>query len=363
MYRFSKIMLQWLLFIGVLAGGLVLIQWALPFVMPFFVGFSIAFLLRPLVRRFQQHSKIHSGKLSLLVLILFYSIVLVGIILLSLQAMLLLQQFFIRFPAFYSNNIHLLLTQIKDKLEAFAQNILGIEPSLVNSTLSAFASQLQQEVASISKGALGWLAQFAARLPAFFINCGVAVLCSIFVSWDYDNIRRWFQGRCPQCYQFFIEKLRPKISTLMEKTLKAYAILTGITFCQLFIGFLLLRVESAFQWALIVAFIDLLPILGCGSVLVPWAILQLFLKNYWFGCGILLLYAIIALVRQMIEPKILGKQLGLHPLAVLFFAFVGGKLFGFVGLILTPIIATILLQSGLFPAADRPRTPQNKKSG
>ncbi len=361
MYRSSKTILQLILFITSFVALLLGIQWIMPLVMPFLVGFSIAFFLRPLVRWFQQHSRMHSGKSSLFVLILFYSCVLVAIVLLSLQTMLLIQQFFTRFPDFYAQNIHLALLQMRETLKSFAQNTLGMKSDLLEGTFSSLTTQLQQEVANISKSALSKLAQFAARLPAFFINCGVAILCSIFVSWDYDKIVCWFLQRFPKQHQLLIEKLRPKISTLVGKSIKAYAILTGITFVQLFLGFSLLRVESAFQWSLIVAFVDLLPILGCGSVLIPWGVLQLFLKNYWLGCGILLLYAVIASVRQMIEPKILGKQLGLHPLAILFLAYVGGKLFGFSGLVITPILATILLQSGIFSFAGTISSNKNQQ--
>ncbi len=91
-----------------------------------------------------------------------------------------------------------------------------------------------------------------------------------------------------------------------------------------------------------VAIIDILPILGTGAILLPWSIIAFILGNYKIGIGILLLYIVITAVRQTIEPKIVGQQIGLHPIVTLLLMYVGAQLMGVLGLLLLPIIATII---------------------
>ena len=98
---------------------------------------------------------------------------------------------------------------------------------------------------------------------------------------------------------------------------RAYAILLSITFVELLIGFSLLRVDYALRSALLTAMVDSLPVLGTGTVLIPWAAAMLILGNCPLGIGLLMLYAIITVVRQMLEPRVVGKQIGLYPLVTL----------------------------------------------
>ena len=102
--------------------------------------------------------------------------------------------------------------------------------------------------------------------------------------------------------------------------------------------------DYALLIALLTAIVDILPVLGTGTVRIPWAAAMLILGNFPLGIGLLILYAIITVVRQMLEPRVVGKQIGLYPLVTLVCMFVGTYLFGFVGLFGLPIIATVLVQ-------------------
>ena len=107
---------------------------------------------------------------------------------------------------------------------------------------------------------------------------------------------------------------------------------------MLFIGLLILGVEYAFLLALLVAIADLLPVIGVGTVMVPWSVILLLGRNFYLGFGILILYLAIELMRQITEPKLVGKSLGLHPLLMLFSTYAGFYLFGLLGMILAPIL-------------------------
>ena len=95
--------------------------------------------------------------------------------------------------------------------------------------------------------------------------------------------------------------------------------------------------------ALLIAFIDFLPVFGTGAVLVPWGIISLLMKNYFVGVGIIILFALMTIARQVIEPKIVGKSLGVHPILTLITIYLGYKLFGLFGMVFLPIATLVLL--------------------
>ena len=130
-----------------------------------------------------------------------------------------------------------------------------------------------------------------------------------------------------------------------------------IIFAELTVGFISLRIEYAGILALIVALIDMLPILGVGTVLIPWGIADIIMGEYALGAALLILYAVIALVRNLIEPRIVGKSLGLHPLATLMSMYIGLKLFGFAGMIMVPIAVMIFVQLVRWGYIKKPTDP------
>ena len=116
------------------------------------------------------------------------------------------------------------------------------------------------------------------------------------------------------------------------------------------IGLFILKVNNAFPLALIIAFVDLLPIFGTGTVLIPWGIVQIVMGNTFLGVGLLFLYVVSAILRYFLEPKIIGNKVGVEPIVSLFAMFVGLKLFGILGLILLPLtvsVLTVLHNNGL----------------
>jgi predicted PurR-regulated permease PerM len=115
-----------------------------------------------------------------------------------------------------------------------------------------------------------------------------------------------------------------------------------ITFAELFIAFLIIRIEYSFVIALLIALIDVLPVLGAGAVLIPWGIISMVFGNYSVGIPILISYAVITVVRQIIEPRIVGKFIGLPPLAALASMYIGLKLMGVIGLFVFPVGAIVV---------------------
>jgi predicted PurR-regulated permease PerM len=112
-----------------------------------------------------------------------------------------------------------------------------------------------------------------------------------------------------------------------------------ITFVELFIILSILRVNYALPIAAIIAVLDILPVIGTGGIVIPWAIVELILKNYFLGVGLFILYFVVLVVRHIIEPRIVGRQIGLHPIITITAMYAGLRLFSVAGLLMGPVVA------------------------
>ena len=129
---------------------------------------------------------------------------------------------------------------------------------------------------------------------------------------------------------------KQKFFGVIAKWVRAYFILFLITFAALLIGFMILRVDYALLMALVGALVDILPVVGVGLIFVPWGIFSLIGGNTFLGAGLFILYGAISLLRQLVEPHIVGGSIGVHPLLTLVAMYVGFRLFGIAGMIILP---------------------------
>lgn len=178
--------------------------------------------------------------------------------------------------------------------------------------------------------------------PSFLIGVAVTVIASYYFCLNEDRISADVIKLVPSKYQNGIISFFEKLKVGLKKYAKAYLILMGLTFVEIFIGLSVLKLKYAFLIALGIAFIDILPVLGAGVILIPWAICALLLRNMRVGLGLLVLYGVITIVRQIAEPHVVGRSIGLHPAAALFSSYVGLRLFGFLGMILGPAAAFMI---------------------
>ncbi len=192
---------------------------------------------------------------------------------------------------------------------------------------------------TISAGLPNVLSWMLGALPSFFFVLVLTVVSGYYFCIDGAQIRAFAERFLTQAQQDRIARWRVRGRAVFGKYCRAYLQLLALTFTLLFVGLLILRVEYAFLPALLIALLDLLPVIGVGTVMVPWSLLLLIQRNFYLGFGILILYLIIELVRQIAEPKILGRSLGLHPLATLFATYAGFYFFGLLGMIIAPFAA------------------------
>lgn len=321
-----------------------LFKYVMPVLMPFFLGFLFAFLLQPLIRWVTRRAKLPHGPVAVLLMVAFYAVGVSLLVVVGTQFVLALRDLFYQLPDFYFTVLEPALVRIQDSIENLLRTLNPTLPDLISSFGDNLTSSLGTLIQSISQGAIGWAGGFATAVPSFFVKLILTIVVSFFCVVDYNLITSFLSRSLPKKWRALLFQVKEKGVDVILQFGKAYALLISITFVELFIGFSLLRVENAFLLALCVAVVDILPVLGTGTILIPWALAMLVLGNFPLGIALLVLYGVITVVRQMLEPRIVGKQIGLYPLVTLVCMFVGTYLFGFFGLFGLPILATILLQ-------------------
>lgn len=197
-------------------------------------------------------------------------------------------------------------------------------------------------VASLTASIPEVLLKTVKAIPSVLLFCAAFLVSAFYFALDGERIRAGVLSVLPESVGCRLTGLREQVRTLLCRCLRAYFLLFLATFTQLFVGFLLLSQPYAFLIALLVAAVDVLPILGVGSVLVPWAVILLLMHRTGTAVGLLILWGVILIVRQILEPRLIGSSLGLHPLLALMAVYAGIRLFGFSGLFLGPVGAILL---------------------
>ncbi|MGN1121931.1 MAG: sporulation integral membrane protein YtvI, partial [Eubacteriales bacterium] len=184
--------------------------------------------------------------------------------------------------------------------------------------------------------------RFFRSLPKILLFIGALILSLFYFGCDYEKITGFIRRQLSEKQLAFAYELKNQFFVTIFSILRAYAILLCMTFLELWIGFLIIGIPYATLIALITALVDILPVFGTGTVLVPWGIIALLTGNFKTGLCILVLYVIITVIRQIAEPKILGSSVGMHSLITLMSMYFGLRLWGIGGLFLFPFAVIII---------------------
>ncbi|MGM9624132.1 MAG: AI-2E family transporter, partial [Eubacteriales bacterium] len=214
--------------------------------------------------------------------------------------------------------------------------------SVLSSADELLMDMIQKAVASVTAELPVILTAVAAALPQIVLFLGVFLLASVYLTIEYREIGIFLHRTFPNKTSAVLRGLRSSLMSTILLYGRAYTILCLITFVELYIGFRILDIDWAFGASLLGALIDLLPVIGTGTFLLPWAVFELIRGAWYRGIGLVILYIIICVIRQILEPKIVGRNIGLHPLAALFCMYVGMKLFGLAGLFFVPMAAAVV---------------------
>lgn len=309
--------------------------------LPFVLGFVFAAVIQPVVRLLNKKYRINQKFSSVFMVLAVTAIILLAIVFLSAKIVESLTMLTQSLPQLLSSFAYS-LEQWTDRLTA----MLKCLPAGARGQADLFVKEFLNEVLKFSnfvRTLQPYLMNIVQWVPGFLLDSVITVVVACFIAADYPDVKGFILRQMPQSRQQTFLEIKKYCMTSVAGFIRAYLILMFITFCELAAGLWLLRVQGAILIALLISFVDVLPVLGTGAVMVPWIVIEFVVGNTYLGGALTILYAIITIIRNIIEPKIVGKHIGLNPLVTLFAMYAGLKLFGVTGLILAPIAVIVLI--------------------
>lgn len=211
-----------------------------------------------------------------------------------------------------------------------------------NFDLSALGIDMKAITSGLTTGVTG-IYSVVKNIPSALIGIVIGIVAWIFFTKDYNYIVSFIKLQLPEGKKNLLSEIKQIFSKTVLKMLRAYGLIMLITFLELFLGLSILNWIGVMDnnyvvvIALAIAVFDILPVAGSGGILIPWALISLVMGNYPQALGLIIIYVIISVIRQYIEPKIVGTSLGVHPIVTLAGLYFGLKLFGFLGMFIVPI--------------------------
>lgn len=315
-------------------------RFALKNLLPLILGFIIGWIVQKPSRFISKKTKIKqnisSGALAILVLVLVIglgALVMFGLINYSEEIL---------------KWVYSTAKSMTDTLENFSlklKNITGNMPDQTATVITSFITKIPENISSQGANLVSdWATAAIKGVPKFLLNCIVCAVAGCYVATDFLKLSKFLKNFIGENIYKKILRIKTIFSQCIFSYLKGYLLLMVFTFIQLFVAFAIIRVNNPLLIAAVVALVDLLPILGTGTVLVPWGIIEIVFYNRAQGMAILVIYALVTITRNFAEPKIIGKQIGINPLFTLLSMFVGLKIFGFFGMILMPLILVAVIK-------------------
>ncbi|MDL2273650.1 sporulation integral membrane protein YtvI [Oscillospiraceae bacterium OttesenSCG-928-G22] len=327
----------------ILLAAVVGVKYLLPLLLPFLIAFLAAWLVEPAIARLREKTRLPRGVLAGALIVLLFAV-------LGFLGYLLFSRLFSEAVGLIKRIPGLLESQrgMSDGIRQFLSALVAsahpdVKEILIAGIEKMFAAGESFFSVFYEKAGL-WMADMAEALPGFLFSAFTAVIATFFLCADYPRVVKSIRGRLPPKLREGARRLKRRVAETFLKWLKAELILSGIAFFELFIGFTLLRIPFSLLLALGIAVVDILPVFGTGTVMIPWVVVEFFFGVRARAIQLLILYGVVTIVRTLLEPRVVGRQMGLSPLLALFSMYIGFVLLGVWGLIFAPVLAMLLRQ-------------------
>ena len=330
----------------VITGALLILFLVVPplcgLLMPFLIALVVAWALHPPVRWLQKKLGISRKVISMVLILLVYlgaGGALYG----------LLWAGFSQVRSLVENwaDIRASALGVLDSLGKYVKDFYDLLPESLGGSLEDLSAKLMEWVQNIIPAALnvtvGGGMGFVSRIPSFVVAAVVFMMASYFITADYPRIRFLVTDRMPEPIHDFFSDFRRIFVEAFGGYIKSQLILSLGVFAILTVGFLIMGQPYGLLLALLLSVLDFIPIVGAGTIMVPWAVICVVTGEYITAVALMVIWGIICLFRRVAEPKILGAQTGLSPILSLVGIYVGMKAGGVLGMILGPLLLLVVI--------------------
>ena len=341
-------------------------KYALNIVAPFVFAFLVALVLQKPIRAISQKTKIPKKVVAITIVLLILSVFLGVLVLIG-------YKLFVEFKDFGQ----FLITKINDlprtieSIRVWLIDAIGFLPNRLEKSLAesinGFSADLIARTAedgisglgnvggiankidfSMLEGPIGGLVEVVKKIPWFLTAVLISVIACFFITTDYDNIVGMIKRNVSKKNEYALVKAKNLFSNVLGKMFKSYTTIIFITFAEVAIGLNVMQMFDIYKGShvivisILIALLDILPVFGTGTVLIPWAVYSFIMGDTPFAIGLIVMYVLISVIRQVIEPHLVAMNVGVHPILTLAGMYIGIQLFGVIGLFALPITLVLL---------------------
>ena len=316
------------------------ITFIFPFTLPFLFAWAVAACLQPAVRLMSQRFGVSRRPVACV----FVTVTVLG---LGTLIFLLVSRFISElggFLAVISRNAEGGIGGFFDKMKGFIEKVpfLSAMGNDISNTVMAAVQNVLSEITAAIPTVIG---RILGALPGIFIFAVIIIMSSYYFAADFDAIRDRVYRLLPTVLQGRWDAFKSRLMGAGAQYMKACVALAFITFAELLVGFLVLEIPYAFTLAIVIALVDMLPILGAGTVLIPWSLFEWATGDGYYAVGLLIIFAVVSVVRRFAEPRVISSGIGLSPITTLVSMYIGFRLYGLGGLFLAPLFAVLILSA------------------
>lgn len=327
---------------------------------PFLLSFFFAVILQRPLRWLDKKTKNKMHTFWSIVLVLLCVAIILGPVISIIAALFREIGNFISFLGEQLNDLPTFLVTLQNEIlkaikflpdsiyTSVSENITQFFGNLINDfDVSKLGINMSSITSGLSNGISG-VYSVVKNIPSILIGVVIGIIAWILFTKDYKKVVKFIKLQLPDKHKNLLSETKKIFSSTILKMCRAYGLIMFITFCENFLGLTILNLigvmnnSYVFVIAIGIAVFDILPVAGSGGILIPWALIALVSGNVGQCVGLLILYAVITVIRQYIEPKIVGDSLGVNPLVTLAGLYFGLKLFGFMGMFIVPICVMTL---------------------
>ena len=337
MEKYSKFLITFAYYAVIAALAYVAIRYALPMLAPFVIGAVIAYLLRFPIRFLHRKARLPYKWAAIVVVLLFFGFIGTALGVAGVKAISWLVDAINLLPTMYTTHALPFFAEVTQNLEKI---FIDLDPDTL-STLENLAQKALDSagnlISSLSGTAVSALSGAAVSIPGLFIKLVLLIISTFFIAIDYETIKAFLVRQLDEKTHNLLWEIKNYVGGTLWVCIRSYAIIMTLTFVELSIGLSIVKIEHAVIVALLISIFDILPVLGTGGIMIPWTVLTAIQGDFRLSLGLLIIYIVITIIRNIVEPKIVGGQLGLHPVVTLASMFAGVQLFGVIGLFGFPI--------------------------
>ncbi|MBP3700872.1 MAG: AI-2E family transporter [Lachnospiraceae bacterium] len=309
-------------------------QYIVPITVPFILGFIVAYATVRITRK-MPGSNNRMVRLGLVLLV--YGTLGVLVALVAIKGFSMASGFVAWLPRLYEYKFAPALTVLEEWITHSMEQMDPAMQTAVATLGDSLVSAFEKIFASVSSYAVNMVSGMVTGVPSLVLSTLAMIFSSVFVALDFEKMRAFAKSHMKPSWIATYKVLRSYLTDTLLVVIRSYLIIMTLTFVELSILFLVFGIGNPFLKAFAIAIFDIMPVLGTGGIMIPWAVISLVIGNTTLGIELFIIYGIVTVVRNYVEPKVVGVQLGLHPIITLVSMFIGLRLFGFLGLFGCPV--------------------------